>query len=117
MYRLGQSCSDVQIFEGESIFHYPQTPSANVEVPLVLKRDAAVSVSIKVQHITTNDDSQTSLHITGKHICLYCCHMQSAVRAIGLFQQMQSCCLDQQCFGGADAGHGGQARREHIPCL
>ncbi|KAL3143199.1 Bardet-Biedl syndrome 2 protein [Trebouxia sp. C0009 RCD-2024] len=37
-----------QVFEGESVFHYQQTPSANVEVPLALKRDAAVTVMIKV---------------------------------------------------------------------
>lgn len=43
-------CCDVQVFEGESMFHYPQTPSAKVEVPLALKKDAAVSVMIKVCH-------------------------------------------------------------------
>ena len=39
----------LQVFEGESIFHYPQAPSANVEVPLALKRDAAVTIMIKVR--------------------------------------------------------------------
>lgn len=42
------SCCALQVFEGESVFHYQQTPSANVEVPLALKRDAAVTVMIKV---------------------------------------------------------------------
>lgn len=42
------SCYGLQIFEGESIFYYPQVPSASVEVPLALKRDAAVTVMIKV---------------------------------------------------------------------
>ncbi|KAL0033983.1 hypothetical protein WJX79_001201 [Trebouxia sp. C0005] len=37
-----------QIFEGESIFYYPQSPSPEVEVPMALKKDAAVTVSIKV---------------------------------------------------------------------
>lgn len=37
-----------QIFEGESVFHYPQSPSAEVEVPMALKKDAAVTVMIKV---------------------------------------------------------------------
>ena len=40
----------MQVFEGESVFHYQQAPSANVEVPLALKRDAAVTVMIKVRN-------------------------------------------------------------------
>ena len=38
----------VQVFEGESVFYYPQNPAAEVEVPMLLKKDAAVDVSIKV---------------------------------------------------------------------
>lgn len=47
MFHQGSYCG-LQIFEGESIFYYPKVPSPNVEVPLALKRDAAVTVMIKV---------------------------------------------------------------------
>ena len=38
----------VQVFDGESFFYCPRPPASQVEVPLSLKKDAAVSMLIKV---------------------------------------------------------------------
>ena len=41
----------VQVFDGESFFYYPRPPSSQVEVPLSLKKDAAVNMLVKVSII------------------------------------------------------------------
>ena len=38
----------VQVFDGESFFYYPRPPASQVEVPLNLKKDAAVNMLVKV---------------------------------------------------------------------
>lgn len=59
---------DVQVFENESVFYYPNAPSPEVEVPMALKKDAAVTVLIKVYWSVASPITLTSmtvfLHIT-----------------------------------------------------
>ena len=38
----------MQVFEGESIFHCPSSPSPSADVPMTLKKDAAVTVLVQV---------------------------------------------------------------------
>ena len=38
----------MQVFGGESFFYYPRPPASQVEVPLNLKKDAAVNMLVKV---------------------------------------------------------------------
>ena len=41
----------MQVFDGESFFYYPRPPASQAEVPLNLKKDAAVNMLVKVSII------------------------------------------------------------------
>ena len=61
----------IQIFEGESSFYCPQDPSSAVDVPMGLKKDAAVTVLVQVYlplHWFVHLDTAIYAHLMWQHV-------------------------------------------------